>query len=142
MRVLAKYGGAEMHTYGTSMYLKTGWGRSFCSFEKIFRKLKKKIKIESAEKKILLFSKIRCPYILLVKTILRQQYPAYLWRIFCQAWFFKNCYIFVKKKLIKKYDFHNFQLCAVWVSHTFLSLNIHKHVFYISMPLWIFNNVI
>ena len=93
---------------------KIGWGRNFCSFEKNFRK-QKKSKSKVQKKKFLLFSKIICPYILLVKTILRQQYPAYLWRIFCQAWFFKNCYIFVKKKLIKKYDFHNFQLCAVWV---------------------------
>ena len=34
------------------MYLKIGWGRNFCSFEKIFRKLKQ-IKIQSAEKTIL-----------------------------------------------------------------------------------------
>ncbi len=80
-----------------------------------FSENKKKSKSKVQKKKFLSFSKITCPYILLVKTILRQQYPAYLWRIFCQAWFFKNCYIFVKKKLIKKYDFHNFQLCAVWV---------------------------
>ena len=90
-------------------------GQKFLQFWANFQKSKKKSKSRVQEKKFLLFSKIICPYILLVKTILRQQYPAYLWRIFCQAWFFKNCYIFVKKKLIKKYDFHNFQLCAVWV---------------------------
>ncbi len=98
------------------MYLKIGWGRNFCSFEKIFRKLKK-IKIQSAEKKILVIFEDNMSIYTSSKNYFETAVCCILVAYFLLSSIFQKSSALTKrfqKKKLKKFLFYLKLLCKIF----------------------------